>query len=387
MRPSRGSLTQGKGDAWIYTYYLAGVRQPKLTVYAARKRDAWPLAEAERDKRLAAAQDALRPKKQVWTVASLSDAWLRDHLPGVKSPYSRYRYRYLVSHYILPALGTVPLEELSTADVRQFKEDLLEKLSPATASAALGRLTQMLKWAEEQIPPLVAWNVASRVKKPAVSKSNNGYFTPAELTRLLEVSVPPKKCAIALGMLGLRRGEVIGLKREADIDLPGRVIHVVRQAIRVAEAPGKPGKWGEKEPKYGGARDVPIPEMLVPIIKEQLEWSVGRRNQTDLLFVSPFGEGEWPMSLMSPAEFVAEACKAAGIERQGRHFHSLRHSFVEMMRTLGIPDRDIAHTGGWSNDVQIKTRYGNHPHQRRMSEVGGAFDEALAQQDAKEREA
>lgn len=50
-------------------------------------------------------------------------------------------------------------------------------------------------------------------------------------------------------------------------------------------------------------------------------------------------------------EFFADACKAAGIERKGITFHSLRHTFITRLAEAGVPEDVRRRLAGHSNAV------------------------------------
>ncbi len=108
--------------------------------------------------------------------------------------------------------------------------------------------------------------------------------TPGQLVALVEAITPPKYRAAILigGWVGLRRGEIVGLRRE-DIDLDRGVVHVRTSRLELLEAPVRE----DKAPKSrAGRRRVTIPPHVIPVLREHLDQYAGR----DRVFVGSDGE-------------------------------------------------------------------------------------------------
>ena len=381
-KESRGSLSRGKTPGtWRCEYYIDGVKQPGITVRAKLKNEAAQLVKAIREER------AKGPALDVtsMTLRGLVEAWLSAHLPDVKTINTKRNYRYVASHY-LGEFGDRQLNGLTSTDLIAFKGDMLDErgLSPATVILTLKVIKSTFRWATSQVPPLIAQNIAAPLTMPAREPSPREHFTLEEGLALLEVSPPPARACLALGMMGLRASEVAALRREdvdnANDDPERRVVYVRRKFVYAEKVEGTPKRQRpvkKEPPKNGGIREVAIPVEFQPIMKEHKEWSMTRHNLTDLMFVSKLS-ADRPMYLEQPVKWVAAACKAAGIEQGDRGFHSLRHSFVMWNRDQGIPDRDIAHAGGWASTVQIQKLYGNHPNGKRNQQMTAAFSRAVA---------
>lgn len=108
-------------------------------------------------------------------------------------------------------------------------------------------------------------NPASRTKFPRMRSATHTYLTVAEVAALAEACGSQGDVVLILAYTGLRFGELTGLNVE-DVDLRGRRLRVRRSFTQVG------GRLVEGNPKSeAGRRSVPIPERLVPALKERID--------------------------------------------------------------------------------------------------------------------
>ncbi len=153
-------------------------------------------------------------------------------------------------------------------------------------------------------------------------------LTKDEATRFLDVAADDRLGAlfiIALS-LGLRKGEVLGLKPE-DADLEGRVLHV-RRSLQWVKLPGeKKGHWNEREPKRRSRRDLPMPESIyraiVRHIARRAEDAAKVKNWKDsgYLFTSVLGTPLHERNVSVMFHALCDRAKVPAIR-----FHDTRHS-------------------------------------------------------------
>ncbi|MDE2104296.1 MAG: site-specific integrase [Patescibacteria group bacterium] len=369
---TRGTCEDRGKNTWRCQYRVDGQPVPSITVRATGKKEARKLIEAEKLRRL---QLAASPQQRMLTIAQVLELWLDAHLPSVPAPRSRGEYTYVVRHYLIPVLGSKPASGegcLSTSDVIAWRKYELETKGYAPNSVAqhLLVLRMALNWAARHQPePLVPVNVASSVRFPSIPDSKRVIFTVEESLRLLDMTKPPIRCLLALGMLGLRRGEALGVERKG-LDFERKRIQVAQQVLRINGT-----GLVHTLPKMARERSVPMPDWIVPILRDQIEWSMKMNNQTDLLLVSVWGNR--PMEPRQVSTYMKKACQLAGIEQGERTFHSLRHGYGSLMRRAGIADVDIAHSMGHKNTKMLERLYGNHPDEDRDQRMASAYDHIL----------
>ncbi len=146
-----------------------------------------------------------------------------------------------------------------------------------------------------------------------------------------------------LVVLGLRRGEVLGL-RWGDIDLDsGRAVLRVRHTLQRVG-----GELREHDPKTARSRrTVPLPEFVRLALVEHRDRELlerwGRVGPDDRVFTSVTGA---PIDPRNFSRLFAELCEAAGV--RAVRLHDLRHTCVTLLLSLGVPPRVVMEIVGHS---------------------------------------
>lgn len=176
-------------------------------------------------------------------------------------------------------------------------------------------------------------------QNPALNAAGESSYTPAAKTKKAHVyltmeqlfdlyrALPEAYRLIALvsGLCGLRWGEANALKA-SDVDLEGSVIHVQRAYLEVE------GHFILGLPKSGQDRRVPIPEVLIPLLRERMV-----ERPTGLLFSyraggQPMRNTNYNRRTLRPS---LEKMKANGMTMSDMSFHDLRHTAVLLMIRSG----------------------------------------------------
>ena len=188
-------------------------------------------------------------------------------------------------------------------------------------------------------------------------------FTAEEGRRFLDAAEGDRLGAlfmIALS-LGLRKGEVIGLKPE-DVDLDQRVIHV-RRSLAWVKLPGaEQGSWVEREPKRGSFRDVPMTETIYRALVHHLArrqedaLAVGEKwKDSGYLVVSVLGAPLHERNVSQAFHLVCDRAKVPRIR-----FHDTRHSCGTLLHVQGADPFIIQKVLGHSQ-LSTTRRYTNVP--------------------------
>ena len=337
-----GYLRRLPSGRWQASYLGPdGVRHLAPTTFLARQdADKWlTLRQAEivRGAWLPAAEPAPKPAPPQ-TLSGYAAGWLagRDLAEG-----TRRLYRVTLANQILPAFGTTPLAEITSARVRDWHARLRTQTGPRQRAAAYALLRTILGTAVAD--DLIAANPC-RVRGAGASKRARPIHmaTLAEL-EVIVTAMPPRYRLMVLlaAWCQLRFGELTELRR-ADIDLKDSVIRVRRGVAR-----GDAGRQVKDPKSEAGKRDVGIPPHLMPLVHEHLIEHAGRGRDA-LLFPAASGGHMAPSSLYA---VYHPAREAAG--RPDLRFHDLRHTgatlaaatgatLAELMRRLGHSTPDAA---------------------------------------------
>lgn len=343
----RWNATRGRYEGRVTVAYVDGIQQRRM-VTGRTKGDV-----LRRMRELAAATEAGEsPAARDLTIASFLTTWIDDVLPGTVARTTEDSYRYIVDHYLVPKLGRKRLVSLTARDVALMLRALeADGLSPNTRRLARSVLRRAIRYAEQE--GMVARNVAAiadGVKVPAPE----GRAMTAEQARQLLTHLQGHRleAPVTVAMLGLRRGELLGLTWD-DLDLdatPARL--TVRRALKRIRGIG----LVVEEPKTRQSRrTIHVPAPVVEVLRRHRQRQVTERLAAgsawtaeplgyDFIFRTEGGEQLDPDNFRNA---LYRATEAAGIGRWSPH--ALRHSSATLMLAAGVPLEVISEVLGHSS--------------------------------------
>ncbi|MET9360115.1 site-specific integrase [Streptomyces sp. NPDC006632] len=319
----------------------------------------------------------VRKAGQTWTV----ETWLTHWVENIAAPNVGENtidgYRVAVYHHLIPGLGAHRLEKLEP----EHLERLYQKMQANGSSA--GTAHQVHRTVKTALNEAVrrrhlTINPASVAKAPRVEEEEVEPYTLEEVQRLLAEATKVRNTArwvIALA-LGLRQGEVLGLKWE-DVDFEVGVILVRRGRLRPRYEHGCGDKCGRK-PGYcpqkinirretkdtktrAGKRPIGMPEELLQLLKRHKEEQERERAlardlwvEKGYVFTSPIGE---PLNPNTDFHRWKDLLKAAKV-RDGR-LHDARHTAATVLLILGVPEAVVDRIMGWEpgKSARMRRRY------------------------------
>jgi integrase len=355
-----------RGPAWYAKYRLPDGRQVQKKLGPAWTERGRPPA-GYFTKRLA--EDWLRSvldqarrrtlPGMVRTGATFSDAaaeYLRyvEHDRGRK-PSTLQGYRSAINAHLLPAFGTMAIEDVTTAVIEQWVAQFPG--SARTRNKLLIQLHGILRRAR-RVFGLPA-NAAAEVEKfPQRSSGDIEVFSPEEVWALVRAAASEQDAAIYLtaAFTGLRMGELLALHWR-DVDFAGQTLRV-----RASYYNGQ-----LTTPKSGKVRAVPLaPDVASSLAKlgDRDDW----RGDDDLVFAGEAG-GYLDGSALRRRYKAALAAAALRPLR----FHDLRHTFGTRM----IAKADIRRVQEWMGHADIQTTM-RYLHYAPRSEDAALVAEAFA---------
>jgi integrase len=277
----------------------------------------------------------------VQTGATFADAaaeYLRyiEHDRGRK-PSTVRGYRSAIQAHLLPAFGSIPIEEITTQDIEEWIAAF--RGSARSRNKLLIQLHGILGRAKKVYGLPI--NAAAEVEKFSHRRSGDiDVFSPEEVWALVRAATSDQDAAIILtaAFTGLRMGELLAL-RWRDVDFTGRTIRV-RASYYLGQL---------TTPKSGKVRAVP----MAPDVASSLA-QLGQRefwvDDDDLVFVGSTG-GYLDGSALRRR--YKQALARAGL--RPLRFHDLRHTFGTRM----IAKADIRRVQEWMGhaDIQTTMRY------------------------------
>jgi integrase len=296
-------------------------------------------------------------------------------MKGRVRPTTHEGYESLIRLHARPALGAVPLKELTSLDIQHLYSSLLSggSLSSGTVLNTHLVLTQALgqavRWG------LLTVNPAVGAQPPRPRRPEPYPVDPELLQRLLTAAEGTRAelpAAIAAST-GMRRGEILGL-RWSDADHELSVVHVRRSLQPTSKGPII------LDPKTRRARrTVELPRFLTSRLLRQREDQARRRCElgeawTELGLIVDRGDGGsiHPYALSSAWRRV--------IRKHGFppvRFHDLRHAHATLMLLQGVHPKVVSERLGHAN-IGITLDIYSHVLPSMQSEAVQAFDDLFS---------
>jgi integrase len=281
----------------------------------------------------------------------LTEMWLPSMASQIRAT-TLAGYRHNIHHYIVPRLGDTPLQRLTTARVGALYGDLVASggqdgrpLSPKTVRYVHTTLRRALR--DAVADGLVARNVAAQARPPRARRVEMRTWTAEQVGTFL-ASVRQDRLYAAwllLATLGLRRGELLGLRWQ-DVDLANGRIAVRHTRVMVA---GKPAMAEPKTAK--GRRSLTLaPEVLDALRAHRAQQAAERLSlgagYTDSGLVITTEDGR-PMHPETLSGLFVRQARRAGLPPI--RLHDLRHSVASILLAAGTHPKVVSELLGHSS--------------------------------------
>jgi integrase len=312
-------------------------------------------------------------------------AWLaewRDNRLGSVTKRTRESYVQIVDTHLVPALGSVRLQELDEDAVNAFyRAQTAKGLSSSTVNKHHTILSMALAAAvrrhhltrnpadpranEITLPPRTGRESRTREHFALSDEQIDLLLTLVRDDRRLEVPV-----ALAV-LAGLRAQEVLALEWR-DVDFERRLLHIERAVEQTRGEDGHP-ELRRKDPKSSaGIRAVPLSDDLAAILTR---WH-SRRGVASLAFVEPLAlvfpdDHDWTgtakdaaVRLMARSRLSGRWANWTSLEDHkatfgATTFHDLRHSAASYWLRHGNPLFRVSRWLGHSNITITENIYGH----------------------------
>jgi integrase len=204
----------------------------------------------------AAADEESRRSRTLFVYAGQSLAARVTSAGAALRPSTQAGYRNSLDIHIQPRFGALPLNEITTAAVRQWRGQSSASGHDAAGAKAYGLLKAILQTAEDD--QIILRNPCRLKRSGHAAKAPSSGCAVSGGARRAGGCDPPNWRALALvsGWCGLRIGEAAGLRR-GDVDLSTGILHVAQTAQYV----GTPARLVIGPPKSErGVRTVHMPQ-------------------------------------------------------------------------------------------------------------------------------
>jgi integrase len=396
-----GAVYQRSDGRWAGSVDLGWVdgKRKRKTVYGDTQAEVQTRIRTllnDLDKGLAPADDRL-------TVGDFLDHWL-EQTAKPKLRYSSYRgYEQIVRLHLRPDLGKIRLSKLTADDVEGFinkKTD--DGLSARTVQYCHAVLRRSLATAVRR--NLVHRNVATLVSAPAVRRDPVKPYSVEEAQAFLKTAQGDGLEAlwVVTLALGLRRGEVLGLKwdgidldRKAAVD--GKEVDAPRLMVSSTLQRQKGKGLVDVDPKSRTSRrSLPLPAFVVAVLKEHrkrqgaAQLKAGPADQqkraelglkpgygwhdTGYVFTTRHGLPLSPEHVYKHYHALLERGKLREIR-----FHDLRHSCASLLFAQGCSLRLVMEILGHSQ-IAITANLYTHLLPEADRQAARAMDEVFSAQ-------
>ncbi len=382
MRPT-GHIRQRSPGAWELRYSLgtdpATVRRRTVTTTVRGKR-------GDAEKELRRLLRALDTGEHVDPTRMTVGGWLGAWLTAVKdevSPRTHERYVQIVTNFLVPELGALPIGKLAPAHIQAAyskwatggrRDGKAGGLSPRSRGHIHRIFNAALVRAVEQ--QVIARNPAEVFKKrlPKVEPKEMVTLSPEQSRQLLDAIGHtrvywPVLLALATGM---RRGEVFAL-RWKHVDLE-------RGSLRVMESLEQTRACGLrfKSPKNDRTRVIALPAFAIEELRrlkrqqaaELLTLGIRQSGET-LVCARADGEPLQPQSLTH--QFTRLVSRIKDLPRL--RFHDLRHSHATQLLLAGVHPKVAQERLGHASITTTIDLY-SHVTETMQGDAAGRLDQA-----------
>ena len=314
-------------DRWtIYVYLgrdpVTNRRKYKTEVFRGTRRD----ADRRRTELLRDLDTGDYIEPSGLTTAEFLRTWLRDSVEVRVRQQSFVVYRRVAERHIIPVVGHIPVEKLTSQEIQSMESGFIRKgLSARTAQYCHGLLSQALKWGVRI--GILRRNASDRVDAPRFQPYRSRTLNWDEVSTLLSAleSAPYYSLVLIALLTGLRRSELLGL-RWRDVDFDRSLVSVNHSLVEL------PGRVELGPTKSGRPRSVSLPSQAVDCLASLLESRpIGLDHLDGMVFCR--GDGR-PLRQGAVSRFFRKLVVEAGFE--GFRFHDLRHTHATLLLGEGV---------------------------------------------------
>lgn len=289
------------------------------------------------------------------TMAGWLKSWMDDVIKLTRQSTTVYAYQGMIDNHIVPALGDIPLQKLTPAQLQRYYADKIRegKISTNTVRKHHDLMNSAFKMAVKQ--GLLLFNPAEKVEPPVVKRREMQCYSFEQLQQLLKLSEGTwLETLIKLaGLLGLRREEIMGLTWE-HIDFEKKVIKIVEARTMAGN------QIITKPPKTAtSTRTLHMPPDIEDVLRREQKKQQAYKealgdSYQDSGYVFTHEDGR-PVRPNYASELFTKFVKDNGLPPLT--LHGLRHSFASIANAKGIPMFDIGKALGHSSPATTSKIY------------------------------
>ena len=298
--------------------------------------------------------------------SELAELWMKSFAQSVKESTLAH-YKYTLHKYLFPVLGSMMLSELDEGALERLFLQILspddgnhKPLGTSSAQECLGILKRICKYGVHLhlLPPIeLCIRLPAQKKAEPVPLNQNEQ---ANLQAFLLESPTPRKVGILLQMeLGLRIGEVCGLKW-SDFDLNEGILTIRRTVCRISCGDGHTKLLVQTQKTQKSAREIPLSRQLEQVLRK-----LKGDATPDMWFLS--GNEVRPVEPRCYRKSIRCYLKKASLRIV--HPHVLRHTFATTCLQAGCDIKTLSELLGHANPTVTLQRYVHSDLARKRKEL------------------
>jgi integrase len=303
-------------------------------------------------------REAERARKKAeddkWTIDRLWEAY-KTAKPNLKGMHT---YKSCYKLHIKPYFADKEPKDILPLDTHRVKNKLLKTRAPQTVYHVFEQLRRIINFG---VNNNLCQGIDFKIDMPKVDNVKTEDLTPEQLQNLLKAidddfhpdAGPMMKMALFTGM---RRGELFRLKRE-HIDYSRGFIHIV-------------------DPKGGPDQKIPLNEAARDLLKFH--------PKTKSPYVFPGQDGKKRSGIRRPVNRIK---KNAGLPKDFRPLHGLRHVYASMLASSGKVDLYTLQKLLTHKDSKMTARYAHLRDEalKKASDLAGDIIEQAVSNSNKEK--
>ena len=205
--------------------------------------------------------------------------WLANNPTKRATTYARDAT--VIRTHLGPVLGDMPINHIQPPQVQEVTDRMVERgLGPKTIRTDYGVLRAIFSWA--MATDIIDRSPCRGIRLPEMLRQRRSVVSAEEIERLVAAMPAEYRATVLLGGLGLRQGEVFGLRVGA-VDFLRRTL-TVRATMNEVE-----GNFVEGAGKtLSSRRTISVPTRIIDELSAHLA-RTGRTDPEDLVFQAPGG--------------------------------------------------------------------------------------------------
>ena len=338
-----GSIRKRKDGRWEGRYTAGRDPETGKTIYKNVLGKTQAEVKEKLKQAITASQQLDVSRVKTYTLGTWLNLWYETYVvPRIREKTKNY-YRNYIDNHIIPGLGKIPLEKLTTIQIQKFYNDLQKngrvqryqhielKDKGLSVRVVRGIHTLLSNCLEQAVTErLILVNPAKGCRLPKLEKKEMKILPQEKIgPYLMEADKRGLLAAFYLELTtGLRRGELLALLW-TDLDVENKTISVTKQVNRIN------GKLVVSQPKtQNSIRTLAIPQQAVDLLVAEHQ----KHPSNPYLFPSPkTGTMFDPDSFRHTHDKILKAIGAEHIR-----FHDLRHTLATLSLKNGVDVKTLS---------------------------------------------